>query len=165
MAVKGRERSILAEEQFQRKRYIFFDLRCQLSTRLRFHDKQYGAPFVSKIKTLSMRSSPIGPCSKSIDGCSKLIDRCSKSMFRFLKRMAHHKTEAAEVRCDLTDRHTDTHGNYRNPRCSCAPRVKYTHSYCHHSSVRIQHNFKYGNRLLLDLSPICTQYLLRSLTL
>ena len=34
------------------------------------------------------------------------------------------RTDAPEVRCDLTDRQTQTH-NYRNPRCACAPRVKY----------------------------------------
>ena len=27
------------------------------------------------------------------------------------------------MKCDLTDTHTDRHGNYRNPRCACAPRV------------------------------------------
>ena len=47
------------------------------------------------------------------------------------------RTEAPEVRCDLTDRHTHTqtdrqtdrhrHGNYRNPRCACAPRVNEKH--------------------------------------
>ena len=40
----------------------------------------YGAPFVSKIKTLSMRSSSIDRCSKSIDQHSISIDRCSKSI-------------------------------------------------------------------------------------
>ena len=29
------------------------------------------------------------------------------------------QTEATQVRCDLTDTHTDRHGNYRNPRCAC----------------------------------------------
>ena len=36
------------------------------------------------------------------------------------------RTDAPGVRCDLTDRHTDTHThrpNYSNPRCACAPRV------------------------------------------
>ena len=33
------------------------------------------------------------------------------------------RTDAPEVRCDLTDRHTHTHDNYSNPRCACAPRV------------------------------------------
>ena len=36
---------------------------------------------------------------------------------------------AREVRCQVTDwqtdRLTDTHDNYLNPRCACVPRVKY----------------------------------------
>ena len=35
------------------------------------------------------------------------------------------QTEAPEVRCDLTNRHTDRHGNYCNPRCACVQRVNY----------------------------------------
>ena len=27
------------------------------------------------------------------------------------------------MRCDLTDRQTDRHDDYRNPHCACAPRV------------------------------------------
>ena len=30
---------------------------------------------------------------------------------------------AREVRCHQTDRQTDRHDNYSNPRCACAPRV------------------------------------------
>ena len=33
------------------------------------------------------------------------------------------RTDAPQVRCDLTDRQTDTQNNYSNPRCACAPRV------------------------------------------
>ena len=36
------------------------------------------------------------------------------------------RTDAPEVRCDLTDRQTDRHTHttkYSNPRCACAPRV------------------------------------------
>ena len=36
------------------------------------------------------------------------------------------RIDAPEVRCrGQTKRHTDRHGNYRNPRCACAPRFKY----------------------------------------
>ena len=34
------------------------------------------------------------------------------------------RTEAPEVRCDLTDTHRPRHDDYRNPRYACAPRVK-----------------------------------------
>ena len=33
------------------------------------------------------------------------------------------QAEASEVRCDLTDTHRQTDGNYCNPRCACARRV------------------------------------------
>ena len=38
------------------------------------------------------------------------------------------RTKAPEVRCDLAD--TQTHGNYRNPRCACAPRVNDSAKVC-----------------------------------
>ena len=34
------------------------------------------------------------------------------------------RTDAPEVRCDLSDTQTDS--NYCNPRCACAPRVNQT---------------------------------------
>ena len=37
---QGREPSISATEQFQRKRHKVFDVRCTLSTWQRFHDKR-----------------------------------------------------------------------------------------------------------------------------
>ena len=37
---QGRERSMSAKEQFQKKRHKYFDLHCPLSTWQRFHDEQ-----------------------------------------------------------------------------------------------------------------------------
>ena len=47
------------------------------------------------------------------------------------------RTDAPEVRCDLTDRHTHTHDNYSNPRCACAPRVNNTLTHAHAHNIKI----------------------------
>ena len=50
------------------------------------------------------------------------------------------QTDAPKVRCDLTDTHThrqtdkqtDRHDDYRNPRCACAPRVNHASAWRTH---------------------------------
>ena len=54
----------------------------------------YGAPFVSKIETLSMRSYR---CSKSIDLCRNQSMMTALTVFRCLKRMAHHRSAASSA--------------------------------------------------------------------
>ena len=54
------------------------------------------------------------------------------------------------MRCDLTDRQTDTHThrqththtdrpNYSNPRCACAPRVNYTCTHVHYTCTHVHY--------------------------